>query len=502
MSALAEVSQTSDNQKRSILAWAVNQARDNAWVHMGILSMAVIACYFGLWNAYFWLDDYWMLGWVRFHETWNDAIWAEFGYSWRLLLDFILWTRVKLFGLNASLYYWTSLLQHLMVVGLVYWLASFWTGRRFVAFLAALLFGTSHAYYTVVTWIIGSNASLVYIPDLIILALFSLYLRRRKVGWYWASLVLYVLIAVGWGVRELPLILLAYHLIVGRHEKGGTFHWRELLLHLPYWVLFGVYVLVEIYFVQLGSSEATVADQVYWPGLHMVSNLVYLVYLVVPAYGHDILARFVGAAAGQVFHWLTRGGAVVGNLAAGYGLWKGSPLVRFAIAFVYLSFLPYTLWRGTFAGAIRYRYLPAIGFSIVLALSFTGLHEWLRRHKGAAWGWVVPVIVVAFLFFNMAVVQMWVQRHVENSELRRAFVTDLALQYAQVEPQSQIYIEVPDPKFIDLGSACELVFAVPPRCESFVTGERSLEAMLGAESEVPVYWLQATQEGLRQVYPE
>ena len=121
-------------------SWFAKQLRGNPLLHALALSFSIIACYYALWNAYFFSDDFWMLGSIRHLASLGDAIWAEFGYSVRFLFDVILWMQVKLFGLDASLYYWISLCQHIIVTLIVYWLVGFWARRRAVAVLSAFRF--------------------------------------------------------------------------------------------------------------------------------------------------------------------------------------------------------------------------------------------------------------------------------------------------------------------------------------------------------------------------
>lgn len=102
---------------------------------------------------------------------------------------------------------------------------------------------------------------------------------------------------------------------------------------------------------------------------------------------------------------------------------------------------------------------------------------------------------------NLVIIQTWVRQQIENSKINRPFVTQLADRYKDIEPGSRIYIEVPEEKYTDLYAACILVLRQPVSCESFVSGERSIEEVTNEVNNKPVYWLQATSEGLRQLYP-
>ncbi len=499
------ISQTIANRSEhgDARSWLTGQLSSSAAAHALMLGLAIFVCYFGLWNAYFITDDYWMLGWVRHHTSLGDAILAEFGYGIRFLLDAVLWVRVQLFDLNAAPYYWISLLQHAAVTLIVYWLAQSWTKRRSVAFLTALLFGTTFAHYEVITWITGSEYSLAAILYLSTLACFALYLQRRAIKWYIGALVAFVSLLIFLELSlSLPLILIAYHLTLGRAARSGRpIDWREIRLHVPFWILFAFYLVVQFGFVESGSSEAVVSSASYGPGLHIFPNLLKLVYLIVPDVHYGVLSAAIGQTGVQIVLVVTVVVAVVVTAVAIVGIWKGTALVRFALALVYLPFLPYTLWDSGFAGAIRYRYLPAIGFALLVALLLVRAHDELRSRGKTAHRRIVPAAVGVLVASNIVVVQIWVQRHVDNSVLRQAFVTELAADFLHVESGAQIFIEVPQQKYKDLKEACTLIFDRPVQCNSFLYGEVSSAEVADASSAGPVYWLRSTTSGIEQLFP-
>ena len=479
----------------------VQQLKNSFLVHALLITVSILVCYYGLWRAYFMSDDYWMLGWVRFQPSLVEAIQAQFGYGVRFLLDAVLWTRVRLFDLDAAPYYWSSLAQHVIAALVVYGLAAFLTNRRSLAFLAALLFATTFAHYTVITWITGSEYSFAAILYLSTLLQFGLYLRRRRWYWYAGALITFILLMIFLEMfLSLPLVLVAYHLTLGREDKPiGALGWSEARLHLPFWLLTGVYLVLQFSFVQAGSSEAVVAQVEYGPGLHVVGNLRYLAHLVIPNVHYAVLNDFVGPTGVGIIRWGTLVTAIVGHSLAIFGLWRGTPLVRFLILFIYLTFSPYTLWEGRFAGAIRYMYLPSVGFSILAALAIGKVAAYFDTKR--ALRIAVPAMVILLLAVNLVIVQTWVQRHVENSHFRRAFVSDLLTRYNDVEPGTYIYIEVPAIKFVDLREACTLVFEQEVTCHIFVSGSEKAKDVATVDSSAPVFWLKATAEGVQQVFP-
>lgn len=463
--------------------------------HLLAVTTAIVGCYWGLWNAYFSQDDFWMFGAVR-HLSLREAAGAHFGYAVRLLLDLSMWARMRLFGLDAAPYYWLSLAQHAVVAGIVYSLTTLWTRHRAVAFLAALLFGTAFAPYEVVTWITGSEYSLAAIPYLASLGLFALYLRRRRPMLYVTSLLAFLAALLVHEVAlSLPFVLAAYHLTAGRGlAPPRPFGWRDVRLHLPYAALFAGEFAAQLWFVAQGWSEARVARVDYGPGFHMLGNFFYLIHLIVPNVHDAVLTDWFGAPAVEILRYAAVAAAFALNGLAAFLLWKGSPLVRFAVCVIYLSFLPYTLWHGRFAGAGRYLYLPAVGFSILLALGAVHVHErWRSRRRGRLG---VSVAVALLVLFNALVIQTWVRRHVDNGDLRRAVVADLEAEFLHVPPGSTIYMEVPKPKFLDLAFACRLVIRQAVRCEAFVGDQHLVFDGIGDGANGRSYWVRATRDGI------
>ena len=443
---------------------------------------------------------------MRHRDTFVEAI-KGLGNGVRFLNYAMVWTKARLFDLSAAPYFWASLFQHIIITHIVYRLVVFWTQRRATAFLAALLFATTFSHYEVIAFVSASDYSFWAIFYLMTLALFAVYLERRSPIWYLGSVAAYAILAFGHDFTlNVPLILLAYHLTLGRgSRKIRDIGWADLRLHLPYWLIWGVHVAIQAFYVLTGSSEAVYSDQAYGPGLHMIRNLLFLVFLAVPNVHvpaiNNFLTGYVGAGPVEMMWQLSVGLAIVGHVLAAILLWKGSNLVRFALALIYLPFLQYTLWRGDFAGAPRYLYLPSIGFSILVALLLIWLYDILRQKGGLVNRLVVPGVVAVLLLFNLVVIQVWVQRHIDNGRFRRPFVTQLGAAFQDVEPGSHIYIEVPTDKYTDLSGSCRLVLRQPVHCEAFVSGERSPEDVINGESEETVYWVEATTDGLVQVYP-
>lgn len=113
----------------------------------------------------------------------------------------------KLFGLNFSLYYWTWLVISLIVCILLFFLTYSLTGKRLVAFSAALIYGVSFiGQMGLIGWIDTSFVGRV--PNLLLLIpsflFLHLYLKESRLSHYLISILLFFL---GIGLGQFGLFL-------------------------------------------------------------------------------------------------------------------------------------------------------------------------------------------------------------------------------------------------------------------------------------------------------
>lgn len=471
--------------------------------HGVILASIVFLSYYGMWRAYFaTLDDFGITGWVRHQATFWDAL-QGYGSGVRFFNYVPLRLKTELFGLQAAPYLWSSLLQYLLLTWLVYGLARQLLHRPRHALLATLFFATTYSHYEVVTYVSASDYTLWASVYLSVLILFAGYLRQAKSGLYWSAVVLYLILAFAHDFTlSLPLILAAYHLTVGwAVHPPAAVRWRDLRLHLPFWGIWAIHFGLQLQLVLAGTSEAVYSDNHYAPGLHMLSNLRYLIFLIIPNMTIAPIQNFLTAhLPSAVVMNMWAGVMLLGILLHGvliWFFWRGSAVVRFAVALIYLPFLQYTPWHGHFIEAPRYLLLPSIGYSLLLALLVVTLINMAGQRRSCSVALAASVLLVFYGVGNVAVIQVWVRQHVENGYMRQAFVTDLATDYGQIKHDDQIWIEVPKAKFLDLAAACRLVFPFYVPCQTFVTGEPTpIERATGT-----LYWLRATDQGIEQVKP-
>jgi len=485
--------------------WA--RPRLRTWLHLGGLALLVGVVYFGMWRAYFaTLDDFWITGWVRHRASLWIAI-QGYGSGVRFLNYVPIWLKTQFFGPDAALYLGSGLLQFLLLVWLVYALVRqavpAVTRGQAIVLLTAICFAISYTHYEVVTYVSASDYTLWASCYVGILILFLRYLQQGSRWAYGGAVALYGLLAFGHDFTlNLPLVLLAMHLTVGWGNRSlRQAHWRDLLPHLPMWTIWALHVGLQFYLVWVGTSEAVYSENGYGPGLHMVSNLRYLIFLLIPnpTLGpiHGFLQGLLGAAMLDTLWQLLMGLGILGQVILIGLVGRGSGLVRFAVALIYLPFLQYTPWHGHFIEAPRYLTLPSIGVALLFGIGLNALWQRCQQRRSRH---LLLTGIALFIIANVAVIQIWVQQHIANGELRRSFVTELATTYRdRIGPDATLWIEVPEDKYTDLEAACRFVFPYYVPCHAFVgTG---VAPTLPTPEARPLYWLKATPVGIVQRLP-
>lgn len=477
------------------------------FAHLALLAGVVVFSYFGMWRAYFaTLDDFGITGWVRHQPTWWDAI-QGYGSGVRFLNYLPIRWKTNLFGLDAGFYLWSNLCQYLVMTWLVYSLAYRLLQGPRRALLAALLFAINYSHYEVVTYISAADYTLWGSVYLGVLILFADYLHRQRSLLYWAAFTLALPLALAHDFTlSLALVLTAYYLTIGWGQRSlWSLAWPDVRLLLPFWGIWAIHLTLQLYLVLTGTSEAVYSDNLYTPGLHMLPNLRYLIFLAIPNMTIDPIQNFLTAQLpGAMVEFLWTSAMFLGvliHVVLLWFCWRGSKVTRFAIALIYLPFLQYTPWHGHFIEAPRYLLLPSVGYSLLAATLLLTIIRWIGQQRAFRYA----LALMAALFFygvaNIMVVQVWVERHVENGEFRRTFVTALATDYPQVTHQDRVWIEVPKAKFLDLEAACRLVYVEYVPCQAFLIGETPTQQMINLGAGGTFYRLRATDAGIEQIEP-
>lgn len=451
--------------------------------------------YWGLWRSYFELDDFWMLGWVKFQPSLWDGLMTEMelGYGVRPLMDGLLWLRTSLFGLDATPYHLVSIVQHLWVMGLVYWLAFLLHFPRPAAWLGSLLFATSYSAFSVVHWITGSNISMGCILGLLALCLFILFRRggKRLLFVLWVLCIGAMLFTNENFVTVLPMFVV-YDLIVALPGLGFGEKTKRLAIHLCYLVWLIPYAVLQLHYVAQGTSEYGDLGL----GFDVVLNYGYLFYLALP---YVPGASFIGVVSEHLpSGWLTIYSviamilAIILLVAGVYLLWRGTRVQRFLVVWIILSFFPFALWpfSSDLSAAPRYRYVPSIAFSILVA---SALIAWWNRDRstGKRRRWPVPLFVLLVFLSNLAFHQLHNQQQIRRGEIKREVVERLVSLPAP-PGGAEVVFEVPDWYFRDAADICGFVYAAPPECVTLFEGEGPQ-----IEDVATPYWMRIGYEGVQ-----
>ncbi len=375
-----------------------------AWILPALIAAATFLLYSGSLRFQFVYDDRMqildnplLLSWQYLGKLFTSNVWAFAGPAfpanyWRPL--FMVWLLINhtLFGFNPAGWHFAAVLCHVGASLLVYKLGRRLLGDGVTAALAALLFAVHPALIESVAWVSGATDSLL---ALFFLPAFLCYLEARRSGArakLAASLALYALALL---VKEtaimLPLLVFVYAGIY--HGEPGRSRWAEriwagCLAALPYLAVSGLYLAARLHalgeFAQ-GQSPATAGSMLLtWPSLlGLYARLLVYPAGISPYYNEGLVTQF---STGRVL----APGLILLAAAAGLGWWaraagRGEPaggegsegrLVAFASAWMLIPLLPVLYLRvlpvADFAHA-RYLYLPAMGFSLLVALGLRHL---------------------------------------------------------------------------------------------------------------------------------
>ncbi len=322
------------------------------------------------------------------HHIWSHIYPTWPGNYYRPL--FLIWLRLNhaLFGLQPLGWHLTTVLAHLGVTTMVYWLGRRITGDRVIGAMAALLFGLHPAHIETVAWVSGVSEPLL---ALLFIPAFVFYLDAREQAEHRGrrmalSLICYVgALLLKETAIVLPGLVFGYEWLNGsaNHEghaghtkdtmeRPGARWARALRQSAPYLALSLAYLGVrQVVLKSLVHPEGTAGPlQVVmtWPSLVWF----YLRHLAVPA----PMSLFYDV--GYVFQptlgnfWLPLAATLV--VAAGLWRWgRRSRAAALAGMWLALPLAPPLISIAVFGnGEIvhdRYLYLPSIGFVILVALA-------------------------------------------------------------------------------------------------------------------------------------
>ena len=156
------------------------------------------------------------------------------------------------------------------------------------------------------------------------------------------------------------------------------------------------------------------------------------------------------------------------NLGALWLLIRGPGAVRFLVAWMYLTFLPFSFFVYEYAVSARYRYLPAVALCLLIGYGVAALHRRLadrRLLRTMLWG-AVGIAAVA----NILMLRQIQGDLARDGELRRAVVEEFARRKPPVPPGTRFRFEGLPKSVQDAVLAVRMLYDVP------VTGLRPVDA--------------------------
>lgn len=377
---------------------------------------------------FFFGDDFLVLDDIRTRSlseyTVDVVLLRDITPNWRPLTMLVYWGEFQLFGFDAMAWRIVNLAVHLASVVVLYATVLSMTRRVFVAVAAALVFGLSASAVHTVTYITALPHVLSQLFLLSSIGALHLYLRSddRRIGWYWASFLLFV---AGFLANEggvvLVGVLLAYLALESLVKRRDV---------LDFSVKAAPFALVSALLVgSLGGCGCQGVDNGFYGfGWHIPREFfVYMSRLAYPV-GQIPLEP-------STLEWVI-GGVVVA--VAAFFIIRGPNIARIAAVGMLLGVTPYI--PGKIWTASRYTYMSTPFFAILVAVAAGFVfHHAVRVWKPGAYALgAAALITVGGLYAWQTVDQT--QPFVEDTERWDQLVAGLHEHYPDVPAGSSIFV--------------------------------------------------------------
>ncbi len=339
-----------------------------------IIVAAVAFVYRAAVSAYFFDDDFqWLVGTWAFHPAQLLDV-AHLTHFYRPVIDLYFAIATPLFGGSPMLFHLANIGLHGANGLLLFALARAISENTAYAFLAALFFVVQPGDVDAIAWVSALAEAVAAFFGCLALFWFLKFRRSGRSVWHVLSLITFLvaLLTHESSVMFLPLLVLADWAFAGADATAGvhTRPWTSRLgPYVPYSILVAAYLAIDL---QINSRNYIVAEGHYGMGGHVVTNA--LDYIVTLYVGRRNVANYLMIATGLTVLLL-----------------RGSRRVVFATSWLILSLLPFVLFRWGNTG--RYLYLPAMGFSMLVAEGFVQLDRLLASRLPRALRTAVVALV-------------------------------------------------------------------------------------------------------------
>lgn len=337
------------------------------------------------------LSNPWIQGvtWEHIKQILSNPYYLN--YSPLHLLSYMLDHAVA--GLNAYGFHLSSNLWAGVVAGFVYLVGLALTQHRAPAIAAAVLFVVHPVHVEAVAWI-SSRKDLVAAAFL--LPGFLTFIKYRKcgaLGWYLASLLLFLLALLGkLSVVAFPAVLLAFDVFLEKRPLK-----RSIIDKLPF-VFLGAVIAMAVQHAQPGTGTH--------PDVSMRAASFLQVIWLLTGFGNYVLYR-VPPANGTIVMQVAGAGFLLGLFLLPLLLRKRYPVVTLLIYWILFTYLPTQVLAFSYPVSDRYLFLPSVGAVILIALLVFKATDHLPRWNVPAAAALVTALSVLWLSKTIGYLSEW-----------------------------------------------------------------------------------------------
>lgn len=424
------------------------------WSPLVLVPLVLAAwVYYPVTGVFFWADDFYHLGRLNNENPWIWVI-TPFGGHSLILRNLAFLASWRLFGFDSGPWYWTSLLTHLLNVGLLFSVLRSLTRSAGLACVGATVWGICPLAVATIGWYAVYGQAMAATLMLLVLADVGRLAERgesvtRGRAWAWYGLLLLGTTCFGTGIGVAMVFPAVLFLLL-------PVAWRQRRIRLAYLALPLVTVLLYVGARAIADRFEPLAFSEKMQHAMVMNGIWAAPLMLIPLLGVAIGATALG-------HWFVPARFVDGPtvtacvlfvLGLGVTAWRGDARVRrTAMAMLILAIGiygvlavgragPYAVFNVPFVRAAsepRYHYLGTIPVVVLacLALRETGrlgrLVEIPRALLLAA-GLALPVLAYASSSFK-------VEQHVAARKYVTQTMREIVDSVAAAPPGSTVYIE-------------------------------------------------------------
>jgi len=305
--------------------------------------------------SYFFNDDFQWLQRAREFRAANLLDLARYDHFYRPIIEIYFYLGQRLFGCTAWPFHAMSVAIHFTNTLLLFLFARALFRSGFVAFLTAMFFCVQPAYVEAVAWVGAITDLLPACWYLLALWTHLLFLERGGVRFYAASVAAFAacLLTHESSATLLPMMIALEATLASERRlpalsevegPGPRQSASERAARYAPLALLLVGYLALAYVVN--SRSYLIREGHYALGWHAVPHV--LEYIVSLYVGQRTVVTYV----------------LIG-IVTGLLLWRGTPRMRFAVLWIFMTLAPVAFF--TWGNASRYTYMPAAGFALLLA---------------------------------------------------------------------------------------------------------------------------------------